>query len=188
MSRAILVRVSESVSRVVHVEDGVEAPLEMLPILAPERQAEILARQLEDLGYTRAGDLVKRTEPDGTEVTIDLEKATVSVKLSAGANLEESLERQTRSYDDARDRNQVEENLRDQVIAELDERLKEKTEAMRRQVTTQLEKKLGDLRSELDGAIGRATVEALTERAGQIGAIESVHGDEAGNVTIKVKL
>lgn len=188
MSRAILVRVSESVSRVVHVEDGVQAPLEMLPILAPERQAEILAKELEGLGFEREGDTAKRTEQDGTEVTIDLKGATVSVKLGASAELQESLERQARSYDDARDKDKVEDNLRDQVIAELDERLKEKTEAMRRQVTQQLEKKLGDLRSELDGAVGRATVEALTERAGQLGAIESVHGDEAGNVTIKVKL
>jgi hypothetical protein len=191
MSRAILVRVSESVSRVVHVEDGVQSPLEMLPILAPERQAEILAKELEGLGFERESpesNVVKRTEKDGTEVTIDLKGATVSVKLGASAELQETLERQARSYDDARDRGQIEDNLRDQVIAELDERLKEKAEAMRRQVTQQLEKKLGDLRSELDGAIGRATVEALTEKAGQLGAIESVHGDEAGNVTIKVKL
>lgn len=188
MSRAILVRVSESVTRVVHVEDGVQAPLEMLPILAPERQAELLARQLEGLGFEREGDTAKRVEADGTEVTIDLKAATVAVKLGASAKLDESLDRSARTYDDARDRGRVEANLRDQVIAELDERLQERTEALRREVTQQLERKLGDLRAELDGAIGRATVDALTEKAAQLGAIESVHGDEAGNVTIKVKL
>ncbi|MCX5741670.1 MAG: hypothetical protein NT062_04120 [Proteobacteria bacterium] len=188
MSRAIVVRVSESVVRTVHVEDGVQSPLEMLPILPPDRQAEILAKELEGLGFQREGDVCSRTEADGVEVSIDLKGSTVSVKLGANAALEESLERQTRSYDDARDRESVEGNLRDQVIAELDERLTERTEALRRQVTQQLERKLGDLRTELDGAIGRATVEALTERAKQLGAVESVHGDEAGNVTIKVKL
>lgn len=188
MSRAILVRVSESVVRTVHVEDGVQSPLEMLPILPPDRQSEILAKELEGLGFERDGDTCKRTEPDGVEVVIDLKGATVSVKLGADSNLEESLERQARTYDDARDRGNIEENLRDQVIAELDERLNERTEALRRQVTQQLERKLGDLRTELDGAIGRATVEALTERAKQLGQVESVLGDEAGNVTIKVKL
>ena len=59
---------------------------------------------------------------------------------------------------------------------------------MRREVTAKLEKKLGDLRGELDGAIGRATVSALTERAEQLGKIEEVSKDDAGNVTIKVKL
>ncbi|MBA3538954.1 MAG: hypothetical protein H0T79_04940 [Deltaproteobacteria bacterium] len=188
MSRAILVRVSESVVRTVHVEDGVESPLEMLPILAPERQSELLATELEGQGFEREGDTMKRTEPDGIEIVVDLKNAKVSVKLGANADLAETLERQGRSYDDARDRDKIEENLRDQVIAELDERLTERTEAMRRQVTQQLEKKLGDLRSELDDAVGRATVAALTERANQLGQVESVHGDEAGNVTIRVKL
>jgi hypothetical protein len=188
MSRAILIRVSESVVRTVHVEDGVESPLEMLPILPPDRQAEILAKELEGLGFEREGDTCKRTEPDGIEVTVDLKNSKVSVKLGASSDLQETLERQARSYDDARDRGSVEDNLRDQVIAELDERLSERTEALRRQVTQQLERKLGDIRTELDGAIGRATVSSLTERAAQIGQVESVLGDEAGNVTIKVKI
>jgi len=188
MSRAILVRVSESVVRTVHVEDGVESPLEMLPILAPDRQAEILAKELEGLGFEREGDTCTRKEADGVEITVDLKKATVAVKLGASSALEEQLERTARSYDDARDRDSVEGNLRDQVISELDERLNERTEALRRQVTQALERKLGDLRDELDGAIGRATVSALTERAAQLGQVESVLGDEAGNVTIKVKV
>jgi hypothetical protein len=189
MSRAILVRVSESVVRTVHVEDGVQSPLEMLPILAPDRQAELLAAELEAIGFLREGDVVKRTEPDGVEVVVDLRGSTVSVKLGASADLAEQLERsggERRDSGDAYGRDWK--SLHDQVIAELDERLAERTEAMRRQVTQQLERKLGDLRTELDSAIGRATVAALTERASQLGAVESVLGDEAGNVTIKVKL
>ena len=73
-------------------------------------------------------------------------------------------------------------------MRELDERLQAKTEQLRKEVTGKLEKKLGDLRKELDGAVGRATVEALTERARGLGNIQSVVEDEAGNVTIKVKL
>lgn len=180
MSRAIIIRISESVTRVVHVEDGVQSPLEMLPILTPERQAEILARELEDLGFEHDGDTCKRTDPDGVEVIVDLRGATVSVKLGADSNLKESLARQASTSDEG--------GLRDQVLAEIDVRLNERTEALRRQITQQLERKLGDLRTELDGAIGRATVSALTERAAQLGEIESLLGDEAGNLTIKVKL
>jgi len=51
------------------------------------------------------------------------------------------------------------------AIGELEKRLEEKTEALRREVTGKLENKLGDLRTELDQAIGRATVAALTEPA-----------------------
>ena len=180
MSRAIIIRISESVTRAVHVEDGVQSPLEMLPILTPERQAEILARELEDLGFEHDGDTCKRTDPDGVEVIVDLGGATVSVKLGADSNLKESLARQASTSDEG--------GLRDQVLAEIDVRLNERTEALRRQITQQLERKLGDLRTELDGAIGRATVSALTERAAQLGEIESLLGDEAGILTIKVKL
>ncbi|HEY1551437.1 MAG TPA: hypothetical protein VGG28_26590, partial [Kofleriaceae bacterium] len=62
------------------------------------------------------------------------------------------------------------------------------TEALRREVTGQLERKLGDLRTELDRAIGRTTVAALTERAQQLGEIQDMVTDDAGNVTIKVKV
>jgi len=186
MSRAIQVRVSESVIRTVHVEDGVESPLEILPVLAPARMAELLAKELEEQGFVRDGKLAKRKDPDGVEITVDLEAATVSVKLSANTRLKEQVELESRTAIESQ--HSTEARLRDAAIDELEQRLAAKTEAMRREVTAKLEKKLGELRGELDGAIGRATVGALTERAAQLGKIEEVSKDDAGNVTIKVKL
>ena len=186
MSRAIVVRVAESVVRTVHVEDGVEAALEMLPILAPERMGELLAAELAALGFERDGDICKRTEPDGLEVQIDVARATVAVKLGAGAKIEEEVVLAARADNDYRDR--AESALREQAVRELESRVAEHTEALRREVTAQLEGKLADLRRELDSAIGRATVAALTEKAGQLGRIEETHQDEAGNVTIRVRL
>jgi len=180
MSRAIQVRVSESVVRTVHVEDGVQSPLEILPVLAPDRMAELLAKELEAQGFKRDGKLATRKDPDGVEITVDLEAATVSVKLGSDSDLETRAAEETRG--------QAEHRLRDAAIDELEQRLAAKTEALRREVTQKLEKKVADLRTELDQAIGRATVEALTERAQQLGKIEEIAKDEAGNVTIKVKL
>ena len=186
MSRAIVVRISESVVRTVHVEDGVESPLEMLPILAPERMGELLAAELAALGFTRDGNTCKRTEPDGVEVVVDLARATVAVKLGAGAKIEESVVLTARVYEGAPP--SAETALREQAARELDARVADHAEALRRDVTAQLEGKLADLRRELDGAIGRATVGALTEKAAQLGRIEETHQDEAGNVTIRVRL
>ena len=185
MSRAIVVRVSESVVRTIHVEDGVQSPLELLPVLPAERMAELLAVELAAQGFVRDGDLARRTDADGVDVTVDLRAATVTVKLGAGERVGEEVELSERAY---RGRERVEEELRDAAIAELERRLAEKAEAMRREVTEKLERKLGDLKAELDGAIGRATVASLTERAAQLGAIQEVVTDDAGNVTIKVKL
>jgi len=186
VSRAIQIRVSESVVRTIHVEDGVQSPLEMLPVLATDRMAELLAAELEKLGFKREGDVARRTEPDGIEIAIDLRAATVTVKLAEDARLAESVELQSRVAVGAEAGGK--EQLRDAAISELEQRVERKTEALRREVTAQLERKLGDLKAELDGAIGRATVSALTERAGQLGQIESVVTEGDGNVTIKVKL
>src|SRR3569833_2632608 len=160
MSRAIQVRVSESVVRTVHVEDGVQSPLELLPVLAPERMAELLAKELEAQGFIRDGKLAQRKVPDGVEITVDLEASTVSVKLAADCRLSEQVDLETRAAGGARAR--AGGRVRDAAIDELEQRLAQKTEALRREVTDKLEKKLADLRGELDGTIGRATVAALT--------------------------
>jgi hypothetical protein len=186
VSRAIVVRVSESVVRTVHVEDGVEASLEMLPILAPDRMGELLAAELAALGFVRDGSVCKRTEPDGVEVAIDVARATVAVKLGAREKVEEDIEMVGHADSDYAD--VAASNLRDEAVRELDARVADRAEALRREVTAELERKLADLRRELDGAIGRATVTALTEKAAQLGRIEETHQDEAGNVTIRVRL
>jgi hypothetical protein len=82
----------------------------------------------------------------------------------------------------------AEDQLRGEAKRKLEDQIAERAEALRREVTRQLEAKLGDLKRELDGAIGRATVGALTEKASQLGHIEERHEDEAGNVTIRVRL
>ena len=52
-----------------------------------------------------------------------------------------------------------------------------------------LEKKLGDLRKELDSVTTRVTAEALKEKARTLGEIEELHEDsETGELTIKVRL
>jgi hypothetical protein len=186
VSRAISVRVSESLVRTIHVEDGVASPLEMLPILAPERMAELLAAELVALGFARDGGACKRTEPDGIEVTVDLAAATVSVKLAATTTLERTIEHAAVIDEDHRA--SIEERLRRSARTDLDQRVEDDREALRRQVTAQLEAKVADLKREIDGAIGRATIAALTEKASQLGHIEETHQDEAGNVTIRVRL
>jgi hypothetical protein len=172
--------------RTIHVEDGVVSPLEMLPILPPERMADLLAGELEALGFVRDGDTCRRTEPDGTEVAIDLAAATIAVKLGASSRVEETVELTARV--EIERGSGTEAALRDDAIRTLDVRVADRAEALRREVTAQLEAKIADLKLELDAAIGRATIGALTEKAAQLGRIEETHQDAAGNVTIRVRL
>ncbi len=110
----------------------------------------------------------------------------MAVKLGAGQDLQETVEITQSVAEEHKSRAEV--HLRDDARQALDELVASKTEALRKAVTRQLESKLGDLKKQLDGAVGRATVGALTEKASQLGHIEETHEYEAGNITIRVRL
>ena len=78
MSRSYRVSVKESVHRVIKAEDRVSTCLEILEVLPPDQMAEILARELEERGFVRKGDVLQR-EKDGILVTIDPVKGEVIV-------------------------------------------------------------------------------------------------------------
>jgi hypothetical protein len=187
VSRAYRVTVKGSVHRVVHVEDGVCTSLELLPILPPERAGEILAAELSRRGFTREGGVARRVEEDGVVIEVDLSTGAVSVKAEATAAIaiekertervvEEALERGRRAAQERVDRDVA----RDAAAAEQ----KAKTD-----VAEKLERKLGDLRKELDAVTSRVTADALKEKARKLGEIEEMHEDaETGELTIKVRL
>ncbi|MGE0870839.1 MAG: hypothetical protein AB7P03_19890 [Kofleriaceae bacterium] len=186
MSRAIQIRISESVVRTIHVEDGVSSPLEMLPVLPADRMGELLAVELEARGFTRDGGTMRRTDPDGIEITVDLAAATVTVRIAQGAEVSETA---TLGGQVAEEKvEQGLQRLRDRAKKSVENQVAARAEQLQREVTTRLERKLGDIAAELDAAIGKTTVAALTERAGQLGQIEELVSDDAGNVTIRVKL
>lgn len=186
MSRAIQIRVSESVVRTIHVEDGVQSQLELLPILAPDRMGALLGAELEAQGFELDGGIARRRDPDGIAIEVDLATSTVTVRIGDEIDLAETIDR--RANVGIERQQQAEAALRESVQRDLEDRVATRTEDLRREVTRRLEDKLGDLRKELDGAVGRATVAALTEKAHSLGHVEAVVSDGAGNVAIRVKL
>ncbi len=186
MSRAYRIQVAESIVRTVHVEDGVCAGLELLPILARERMGELLAAELEKQGFRRDGDKAVRVDEDGVEITVELSTATVTVKLRAEEEVKKEI---TRTAVVAEERKEgAEDRLRDSVRKELSDEVDEHRAKLREKITAQLERKVVDLKWELDRAVNRTTAEALKERASQLGTIEQITEDEGGGMTIKVKL
>ena len=135
MSRAYLIRVSEKITRVVHVEDGVSAPLELLPILAKDRMGELLAAELEKRGFRREGQTVVRREEDGTEVTIDLPSATVTIKLAQ----EDAISRQAEREEAVARVEGAKEKLSEKVKQELERQIEVERERLRERVTKRLE-------------------------------------------------
>jgi hypothetical protein len=187
MSRAYRVSVSGSVERIVHVEDGVAAPLELLPILAKERMREILAKELEGRGFTREDGVARRDEGNGVTVEVDLDAGNVTVRAESSKDVK--IER-TRTGTVAEERvAQGRAALQRQLDAELEQQVAATEQEMREQATARLERKLKDLKQELDRAVNRVTAEALKEKARSMGEIEELHEDnETGELTIKVRV
>jgi hypothetical protein len=186
MSRAYQIRVSESVVRVIHIEDGVQAPIELLPILARERMAELLAAELVRRGFVRDGHVALRQEADGTEVLVDLEAGTLSVHVGETAEVARDAD-VTRTVIEERLKG-AEGAIRDQLRAQLEREIAEEGEKRRQELTKRLEGKVRELRAEIDQVTTKVTAAALKERAAQLGEIEEIHEGEDGSLTIKVKV
>ena len=194
MSRAYRIRVSETIERVVHVDDGVATTLELLPVLPAERMRELLARELATAGLTIEDGIATRLRKDGEaelSIAVELETGTVSVRVSTSqdvqisADMERSVPEQNTQEHVAR----VREELRSAATELAEKRVDAATEALRKAATAHLEGQLRDVRRELDQVVHRVTSAALKERAAQIGEIESIDENAAdGTLVIKVKV
>jgi hypothetical protein len=188
MSRAYRISVSESLRRHVTVEDGVCTSLELLSILPQERMQELLATELEGLGFERDGSTVRLVDDHGVEVTVDLSQGTVVIRLVQ----EHDLEIQRKSRGAAYERSQIKEaeaNLRAKLKTQLEQQAEQNAEHLQQQLTKRLEQTVRDLQKELDGAVNRATAKALKEKAAQLGEIEEIsENHDTGSLTIKVRV
>jgi frataxin-like iron-binding protein CyaY len=188
MSRAYRIAVSETLRRHVKVDDGVQTSVELLPILPADRMCDLLAAELEGLGFERDGQTATRVDEDGTVVTVDLEEGTVTVRQSAEAELDLSR-KGTGSVYDQRQTKEAEKKLRERLKGELEKQAEARTEDLRQEVTEKLERKLKDLQQEIDGAVNRASAGALKEKAASMGEIEEISEDsETGSLTIRVRV
>jgi len=187
MSRAYRVRVSERLTRVVHVEEGVETKLEILNILPREQMGEILANELEEAGFERDGEVLERVDEEGVRIRVNVSDGTVSVDVVEERKLNLEEERSGIAWEELLE--QAKETLRQQAKEELEEQATVEEQALRDLVNKKLERKLTSAKSDLDRAVNRATAEALKKRAAQLGEIQEIQEDsESGSLTIRVKV
>jgi hypothetical protein len=189
MSRAYRIRVRESMDRTVRAEDSVCTQLEVLEVLPADQMADLIARELEGRGFERRDGKLVRTQ-DGVVVTVDPATGEVTASAEGSEAVSLEAEREGRSYDDAGpNAKAVREQLRRDLQRDLDKKAAEKTQELQGQVTDRLEGALRDLRQELDGAVNRATAEALKIKAAQLGQIKELTEDpQSGSLTIVVEV
>ena len=188
MSRMYRIRVSESVTKLVHVGDAVASDLEILPVLAPERMKELLAGALSARGFACDGDTATREGEDGVLVTVDLACGRVSASVSTVKNVQAHGEHQA-SVTRAQAQRGAEPRARARLKANLEQAVEHQEKKLQKDATRRLEGTLRDLRGEMDQVVSRVTIEALKVRAGQLGEIEELREDaEKGELTIKVRV
>ena len=127
-------------------------------------------------GYDVSGDPL----PDGT---LTLAKQADAILLGATGDWKyDKLDRKLRPEQGML-------RLRKELQTSMEEEAQEKGEKLKRQVTDRLERKLADLRQELDQAVNRATAAALRQKAAQLGQIREMTEDPAtGSLTIVVEV
>lgn len=187
MSRAYRIAVKESLRRHVRVEDGVNSKLELLPILEPGRMGGLVAAELERRGFTREGDVVRRTGADGVVVEVHLGTGEVSVRAQAEREL--ALEQQREVNVTQPDQGaRAELALRASTRESLETEATAQTKRLREEATARVEAALRGLRGELDEAVNRVTAEALKVRAAELGEVEEVREEPGGGLTIRVRV
>jgi hypothetical protein len=189
MSRAYRIKVSQSLDRTLRAEDSVSTRLEILEVLPADQMADLLAAELEAAGYRREGGQLVR-EQDGVVITVDPKTGEVTVRAKACEDVRLEGEKEGRAYDEGGPAAKaVRKDLEKQLQSGLEAQAKEKEAALQSRVTDRLEGELVDLSRELDGAVNRATAEALKIKAAQLGQIKEISEDkEAGSLTIVVEV
>jgi hypothetical protein len=189
MSRAYRIRVRESVKRVITAGDEVSTQLEVLDILPKEQMADLLRRELEGRGFKQEnGEMVRRQ--NGVTVQVNPETLDVTVKSSLCENVELEAEKETRAYTDVGpSATKTKQDLRSEVLRDLEKQVQKKEGGLQAKATDRLEEQVGELRRELDDAVGRVTAEALKQKAASMGQIKEMTEDpEAGSLTIVLEV
>ena len=185
MSRAYRIRVSESVTRTVHIEDGLSFRLELLDVVGAERTTALLRQGLLDAGFETGEDGRARRTKDGIEVIVDASTGEVEVRQDAEATItkEGSLSRAVVS------RERGEAVAKAGLETKLDAQVHAEAEALRVRITAELERHVPGIQSELNRIANTVVATALEERARELGDIEEIQRDEAtGELLIRVRV
>lgn len=181
MSRAYRIRVSETETKVVHVDDGIELQLELLDVLPRERLSALLRRELVAEGFSEREDGSFQKEVEGIQVVVDASTGTVTIRRDESHEVEGSASAVVLSTEAAEGQRIASDAVATQIEQE--------TQRLQDELTESLEQHLPAIRKMLDRLSTRVVAEALKERAAELGEIEEISEDpDTGSLTIRVKV
>ena len=190
MSRAYRITMKESETRNIRGTDEISTRLELLEILPPEQMAELLRGELQQRGFTEAGDGTLTRRDGALTVTVDPCNGEVSVKAEVAETVTIEVKRETSGWDDAGPSpSAIRERVKEQLQGDIDKKAGKEVERLQERATEVLEKHLDELQPELGQIINKVTRDALKQKAAQLGTIKELTEDaETGSLTIKVEV
>jgi len=181
VSRAYRIRVSETETKLVHVDDGIELQLELLDVLPRERLGELLRAELIAEGFTEEEDGTFRKEVEGIDVRVDAATGTVTIRRGESHEVERKASAVVLS-DEAAEGRRI---ASDAVAAQIEQ----EEQRLQAELTEQIAEHVPAIRQMLDRISTRVVGEGLKERAAELGEIEEISEDpDTGNLTIRVKV
>jgi hypothetical protein len=181
------ISVKESLSRSIKEGDDITCSLEILPVLEKKRMSELLIGEFLNRGFKRDGSKVMQEQSNGVILEVNTETGVVSLLVESCKQLELSSERAI-MVDEDNDNTGKEQNLRDNLKQELENKAKSEMDSLRKESTKKLESSIHDIKKKLDDVVNKVTIAALKIKAAELGQVESIHETENGEITIKVKV
>lgn len=185
MSRAYRIRISESVSKVIHVHDGLSAPVDLLPILPKEQMLHLLGAELEKVGWTSSEGKVTK-DFGGVTAEVDLMTGQISLRIEREETATETAVVVRQGYDDVGPAT-TEASVREEAVQKAERLLALAKTQAQANITALLEAALPEVKAEIDAAANKICVTALKVKASQLGEIEEISESENG-LAIIVKM
>ena len=194
MSRAIQIKVSESVTRTIHVDDEVRTGIGILPLLPPASTEKNLGEVLEEHGFKKDEEGWTRQDSDGVTVRVTTEvkdgnlTPTVSASIESETQVTEKGEATTWGDTDYGDNADIKSRAKKELQKKLEAKIDDKQKKDQERVTATLEKKLEGLRGEINDISRKTNTKNLREKASQLGEVREEQTTADGGISIRVKL
>lgn len=188
MSRSYRIQVSKEISRVVHIEDGVVAPLELLSILPCEQMAQLLEAQLKEEGYEIEDGIARRELEDDIVIEVNIPEGEVALKVQGEKKMKADVKVDVWADTDYGPQKQQEQAALQREEGRVQKSMDKAEESLKREATKRLEGQLRDLRLQLNHTVGEVTKAALKIKAKSMGSVEEMAEGQDGSMEIKVRL
>ena len=188
MSLAYRIKMQESETRVLEVQDGISTRLELLDVLPAAEMARLLRQALQQRGFVEQRDGTMRRQEGQGVITVDPSNRTVTITVQEEQEVTHTAEKDVPVYAGASPKKvrKVERGLLREQIAK---KFAETQVDLQRSVADECERILQRIESELDAIVNQVMRDAIKIKARQMGEIREIHEDATtGELTIKLEV